>query len=187
MTQELLRGERVRLAAPDPDQGAEQVAGWHRDSEYSRLLDSDPARPVGVREVTDWLGGEPKPTSFNFWIRTLADDRLIGFGGLWLHHWTHRDAWLGIGIGERADWGQGYGTDAVRVLVRFGFLELGLHRVSLSVFGYNPRAQRAYAKAGFVAEGRIRQLLARDGQRWDEVVMGILYADWLRTQAPAPG
>jgi len=79
---------------------------------------------------------------------------------------------------HRADWGKGYGTDAMRVLLRFAFTEINLHRVSLTVFGYNPRAIRSYEKAGFVVEGRARQRLRRDGQWWEVVYMGILKDEW---------
>jgi len=52
--------------------------------------------------------------------------------------------------------------------------------VSLDVFEYNPRAIRSYEKAGFVVEGRQRQVLNRDGRRWDDVYMGILRQEWER-------
>jgi len=94
--------------------------------------------------------------------------------------WTHGDGWIGLGLGEREDWGKGYGTDAMRVMLRFAFTELNLYRVSLDVFEYNPRAIRSYEKAGFVFEGRMRQWMRRDGRRWDFVYMGILREEWER-------
>ncbi len=89
---------------------------------------------------------------------------------------------MGIGIGEREYWGNGYGTDAMRAILHFAFTELNLYRVSLNVFEYNPRAIRSYEKAGFVAEGRQRQVLNRDGRRWDVIYMGILHEEWERRQ-----
>jgi len=73
--------------------------------------------------------------------------RLIGFTGLWIADWNHRHSWVGIGLGEREFWGKGYGTDAMRLIVRYAFDELDLHRVSLTVFEYNTRAIRSYEKA----------------------------------------
>ena len=90
---------------------------------------------------------------------------------------------MGIGIGERDCWGKGYGTDAMRVVLRFAFVELNLHRVGLNVFEYNPRAIRSYEKAGFVEEGRLRGFLHRNNRRWDLIFMGILRDEWERTQA----
>jgi RimJ/RimL family protein N-acetyltransferase len=85
---------------------------------------------------------------------------------------------LGVGIGNRAYWGQGYGSEAVRLTLGYAFEELNLHRVSLSVLGDNPRAIRAYEKCGFVREGQWRELAHYDGQWSDEVVMGILRSEW---------
>ncbi len=68
----------------------------------------------------------------------------------------------------------------MRVMLRYAFTELNLHRVSLFLFDYNPRALRSYEKAGFVTEGRLRQPIRRGGRLWDEIVMGALRDDWLR-------
>jgi len=79
-----------------------------------------------------------------------------------------------VGIGERDYWGQGYGTEAVQQALSFAFDELGLHRVTLDVLAANPRALRAYQKAGFVIEGRIRRRNNYGGKRIDDICMGIV-------------
>jgi len=184
MKQDLLSGEVVRLVAPNPETDAEYLARWARDSEYLRLLDFDPARQWSIKKHKEWLEKDlvetEKSDNFFFMVRTLADDRLIGLVGLDGILWNHGTAWVGIGIGEREYWGKGYGTDAMQTILRYGFDELNLHRVSLSVFEYNQRAIRSYEKAGFVIEGRIRQCLRRDGRRWDLIFMGILREEWER-------
>jgi RimJ/RimL family protein N-acetyltransferase len=86
---------------------------------------------------------------------------------------------VGLSIGKREDWGQGYGTEMMRLLLQFAFMEINLRRVTLAVFDYNPRAIRAYEKAGFRHEGRIRQFLHKEGQRWDMLFMGVLREEWL--------
>lgn len=176
----LLEGKLVRLKAAHPEGSAEQVAGWWDNSEFARLLDAAVARPLSPKTLREEGEEALKPTRFPFSIWTLADDKLIGFGGLGVDHWHQGDGWLGIGIGEPAYWGKGFGTDAVRAIARFGFEELNLRRISLGVFAYNERAVRAYEKAGFVVEGRVRQSVFRDGQRWDEFIMGLLREDWRR-------
>jgi len=177
---QLFTGELVRLAAPI-EADAETMAAWSRDSEFLTLLNDDPVRPWLARQVKEDLVSEPKPDEVVFAIRTLDDDRLIGFTALWGFEWSHGEAWISIGIGGRQDWGKGFGTDAMRVMLRYAFTELNLHRVSLFLFDYNLRALRAYEKAGFVAEGRLRRPLRRGGRRSDEIVMGALRGDWLRT------
>lgn len=113
-----------------------------------------------------------------FAIRTLADERLIGLIGLYTIFWLHHEAFMGIHIGERDYWGKGYGTDALQVLLRYGFGELNLRRISLSFLEGNARAMRSYEKCGFRLEGRERHAWAYDGRRWDEIYMGLLRDEW---------
>ena len=81
-----------------------------------------------------------------FAIRRLADQQLIGEIDLDGVLWTHGECFVGIGLGDREFWGKGYGTDAMRVILKYAFFELNLNRVSLTVFEYNPRARRSYEK-----------------------------------------
>jgi RimJ/RimL family protein N-acetyltransferase len=182
---DLLHGKLVHLVAANSETDAETMTRWSRDSEYQRLLDSDPVRPKSVKhakeEIAEWMEHE-RPDSFGFVIRTLAEDRLIGFVGLGGINWPNGDGFVGIGIGEREDWGKGYGTDAMRVILRYAFTELNLYRVSLDANGHNLRAIRSYKKAGFVVEGYTRQCENRDGQRGDLIAMGILREEWERRQ-----
>ena len=88
--------------------------------------------------------------------------------------WRNRAAEFGIMIGDKTYWNRGYGTEAVRLLVNHGFNTLNLNRIFLRVFENNPRAIRAYEKAGFVHEGRLRQAEFRDGKYIDVLMMSML-------------
>lgn len=185
----LLRGEQVRLAAPNPETDAETIAGWTRDSEFSHLLEIGApelwtAQATKAELAEEQSDEKSQGRKFTFVIRTLDGDRLIGFADLEVNHWPQRDGWLGIGIGRREDWGKGYGTDAMRVLVRFAFAELNLARLTLNVFAYNERAVRSYLKAGFSVEGRQRERLRRGAQRYDMIFMGLLREEWLAQRPP---
>ncbi len=181
MDTNLLKGQLVRLSAYDPEVAVELNARWNADSEYLRLLDWDPARRYSKKMNKEWIEKHmDEYLTHSFLIRALEDDRPVGEIGLDGIQWNFGDAFVGIGLGDRADWGKGYGTDAMRIILRYAFMELNLHRVSLNVFEYNPRGIRSYEKSGFVIEGRERGLLQRDGRRWDVVYMGILKEDWLR-------
>jgi RimJ/RimL family protein N-acetyltransferase len=177
---DLFRGELVRLVAEDPQKVAEMYSHWKRDSEYWRLMASEAAYTHSTRAVKSWIEKESQqvPPPLVFFIRTLDEDRIIGDIGLEPVKNSHGDAFVGIGIGERACWGKGYGSDAMRVILRYAFTELNLHRVTLDVFEYNPRAIRSYEKVGFKHEGRARGVLHRDGRRWDLIFMGILREEW---------
>jgi RimJ/RimL family protein N-acetyltransferase len=180
-TTDLFTGELVRLVEADPQTAAEAFHRWALDSEYWRLLASNSPVPWSVKKIKEWIEKEldkTPATSYSFLIRTLEDDRLIGEIGLDGIEWTHGDTFVGIGVGDRACWNKGYGTDAMRIILRYAFTELNLYRVSLDVFEYNPRAIRSYEKAGFKIEGRAREFLHRNGRRWDLIFMGILREEW---------
>ena len=178
MTTNLFTGSLVRLA-PGRDE-AVLWAKWGHDTQYIRLLDSEPQQPSTESRIRKENDNETLPDGkgFGFGIRTLADDRLLGFFYLGVMSWIHRDAWVAIGIGDREFWGKGYGTDAMRVGLRYAFDELHLHRVSLTVYGNNARAMRSYEKAGFKREGSLPEAMFRDGEFIDIVHMGMLRAEW---------
>jgi len=104
--------------------------------------------------------------------------KLIGSLSLDTIDWRNRCAELGIMIGDKSYWNQGYGSEAVRLLVQHGFKTLNLNRIFLHVFETNPRAIRAYEKAGFVLEGRERQAEFKDGKYIDVLRMSLLKDDF---------
>jgi RimJ/RimL family protein N-acetyltransferase len=112
----------------------------------------------------------------------LAIETLEGvhIGNVGLHRidWRNRNAELGIAIGEKGYWGQGYGTDAVRTMLALAFQEINLHRVWLRVDADNARGIRCYEKAGFRHEGTFRQVTFREGAYHDQHVMGILRGEF---------
>jgi len=177
---DLFRGELVRLSQAEPEALAKEWASWDRDSLLQRLMNDSPPSLYSVKRIKESIEkeNEDRSNSFFFSIHTLEDERLIGFVDLGDIHWTHGEGWVGIGIGRRSDWGRGYGTDAMRLMLRFAFDELNLHRVTLGVFSYNLRAIRSYEKAGFVMEGVERGSMFRDGRRTDIIYMGALQANW---------
>ena len=184
--EDLFRGQLVRLAADDPETSAKAFSRWGRNSDYRRLLDSDAPQLWSVKAIKDWIEKDldkKEPDDYYFKIHTLDDDQLIGFVGLRGVRWSQRDAWVGIGIGEPAFWGKGYGTEAMRLVLRYAFLELSLERVSLATLASNPRAIRSYEKAGFRHEGAERQVIRRDGKSEDVLYMGILRREYLLGQA----
>lgn len=177
---DIFRGELVRIAAMNPEEFGPLMARWDRDSLRMRLADSDPVILFSEKARRTWVEKRiERNESFDFTIRALADDRVVGDIGLDGLRWIHGDTFVGIALGDRDDWNKGYGTDAMRLILRYAFTELNLHRVSLGLFEYNPRALRSYEKAGFKLEGRMRGTLHREGRRWDDLYMGILRTEWM--------
>ncbi len=182
MATDILKGKLVRLAAEDAVEHGKAISAWDCDSEWWRLLSTEPSNLFSSKKITGWIETDQEkepPSGYHFAIRTLDDDRLIGFIGLDGTSFPNSESFVGIGIGERQYWGKGYGTDAMRVILRYAFQELNLRRVALNTFEYNPRAIRSYEKAGFIHEGRSREYLWREGRRWDLIYMGILREEWL--------
>jgi RimJ/RimL family protein N-acetyltransferase len=179
---DLFKGDLVRLSAFDTAELGKAYASWLRDSELQRLFDGGAARLNSAKAITDFfekMTKEVSPANHYFGIRKLDDNRLLGDIGLdVINDWSSRDSFVGLGIADRNDWGKGYGTDAMKIILRFAFTELNLRRVTLTVFEYNPRAIRSYEKVGFQHEGRMRGALLRDGKRWDLLYMSILAEDW---------
>ena len=181
MNSDLLTGKLVRLAALNSENDVAALARWDLDSEYLRQLDSRPQLPRRAGKIKEAIEKvqQEDPNTIELSVRTLADDQLIGFVAFDGINWQHGDTFVGIGIGDPAYRGNGYGTDAMRVMLRYAFAELNLQRVQLNVFSYNERAIKSYLKIGFIVEGRQRGMLLRDGQRWDFVYMSVLRDEWL--------
>jgi RimJ/RimL family protein N-acetyltransferase len=169
----MIEGRLVRLRAVEPSD-ATNLYRWINDREVTRNLMA--RYPYSRAFEDDWVTGATKASEFGdarFAIDTL-DGTHIGNCGL--HHGRPEDrhAELGIMIGEKEYWNRGYGTDAVQTLVRFGFEQMNLNKVSLGVFETNERAQAVYRKLGFVEEGRAREDYYQDGRYWDIIRMSIL-------------
>ncbi|MHC1783896.1 MAG: GNAT family N-acetyltransferase [Anaerolineaceae bacterium] len=171
------KGKLVNLKPVNLEQMSKVYVYWHRDTVYHRLADDEPARLFTAQADEQWIQ-EHWNDMIMFGIHTVSDDHLIGSIEFMEFSWSSGDAWVGIGIGDKEYQGKGYGTEAMQLLLSYGFEELNLHRVSLSVFDYNTRGIRSYEKAGFKEEGRIRQYVIREGKTWDLVFMGILRSEW---------
>src|SRR5512134_3608908 len=100
---DLYRGTLVRLAVESPENMAKSFVRWDHDTEAHRLADSDPAQlwsEKWMKEFAEKRLEKESDQAFRFWIRTLAEDKLIGDVSLWVNSWTHSEAWIGIMIGE---------------------------------------------------------------------------------------
>lgn len=108
--------------------------------------------------------------------------RMIGNMALFRINTHDRNAEIGIAIGEKSYWDKGYGCEAMKLMVKRGFNDLGLNRIELRVFETNPRGIRCYEKAGFIHEGRLRQAAWKHGRFVDVLIMSILHSDWIEKE-----
>ncbi|MFC5528279.1 GNAT family N-acetyltransferase [Cohnella yongneupensis] len=122
---------------------------------------------------------EGKPDGRGFVICEPGSEQYIGNVNLDSIDWKNRVGSIGIVIGSPEYLGLGIGTEAMKLLVRFAFLELNLNRLELQVYDFNERAYRSYIKCGFVEEGRLRQRLYKNGRYADVIQMGLLRSEWV--------
>ena len=174
----ILVGELIRLRGVRDDD-LPVLAAWEMDPGRLTTLSSwvvPPSEAAARERITRWSANDKD--NLGFAIETLDDPPLlVGNVGLWGARPKDRCATIGIALG-REYVGRGYGTDAMRVIVSYGFREMGLHRIQLGVAPFNPAGIRAYEKAGFVEEGRLRESVLHDGRWYDEVLMSVLDHEW---------
>jgi RimJ/RimL family protein N-acetyltransferase len=185
MIQPLFDGEKVRLSSLDLDQDSPLISAWSHDVDYLALIDSAPARPLSISQVKKKFHSEESGNShiINFGLRTRTDFRLVGTAGFNQIDYPNGNAWLLLGIGEPRDRKQGYGSDAMRLLLKFAFFELNLYRLSALTFEYNITAQNLLERNGFRLEVRQRQAIHRFERRWDALIFGILREEWIQLQS----
>ncbi|OLB38342.1 MAG: hypothetical protein AUI01_06415 [Ktedonobacter sp. 13_2_20CM_2_56_8] len=178
----MLRGEKVFLRAFKREDLQRQWT-FNNDIEMEVMGGGDPPEPQALERLEAEFdeqirkGGRDGP---NFAIE--ADGKYIGMCGLFHFDEAAHTCEMGIGIGDKAYWGHGYGRDAVRVLLDYAFRQRNLHKVWLRVNANNERAIRSYRACGFVEEGRLRKHVWSNGQYVDSVYMGILSDEWAAAQ-----
>lgn len=175
----MIVGDRLRLRAPERSDLPKFVA-WLNDREVTAGLTM--SLPISMAEEEAWFEGMlSNPAAEHPMVIEIYQDEdwiMVGNCGFHTIDWRSRHAEVGIFIGDKSFWNQGYGTEAMRLLLRHGFHTLNLNRIALQVYETNQRAIRSYEKAGFVLEGRRRQAMFKDGQYVDILMMSVLRSEW---------
>ncbi len=166
----ILRGTHVVLR-PLATGDLRRCVRWFSDPQVTQFLGR--AGPVTLAEEERWFRDYVRRGDEQIFAIEI-DGRHVGNLGLHKVDRVHRKADLGIVIGEMSYWSRGYGTDALRTALRYGFGPLGLNKVSLDVLEGNARAIRSYEKCGFVREGIHREDVYKDGRFLNVIRMSIL-------------
>jgi RimJ/RimL family protein N-acetyltransferase len=180
---QLFEGRDIRFGPIDHEKDPEIESKWTHNSEFMRMMEVNPARPMSAAMIKKQYEKLEKQIDedknfYYFAIRAKEDDRLIGKAMIQWIEWTNGNGWIQLGIGSAEDRRKGYGSQALSMLLRFAFAELNLFRVSARVPEYNEAAIALFRKFGFAEEVRRRQALDRDGRRWDLMVLGLLNSEW---------
>jgi len=183
----MLTSDRLQLR-PVSENDLEQVLTWLHDVDVNATLAL--RAPVSMSEERTWLAsldGSKTDKVFTM-FRKGGDDAGASFdeaiGGIGLHAIDafNGSCTCGLYFGRKDLWGQGYATEALRLLLDFAFGNLRLHRVELEVFSTHNAALRVYEKTGFVREGVRRHALYKNGVYVDHVVMSVLEDEWRKRQ-----
>jgi len=174
----LLKGEKVRLTAFSEDD-FDILKEWFADPEFSRYYDYMPAVPKSGAQLKAMVSAiEESRDNYVFAIRENQGGKLIGICGFDDIVWNNQTARIYIGLGTREHRGRGFASEALRLAVEFGFMELNLHYIYLNVISYNRPAINLYERVGFVREGVNREFILRDSQRYDLYIYGLLRREW---------
>ena len=151
---------------------------WYGDPEIWRLT-SWAASPLSASAVERLFEDrEHSSTDDSFAIHLKGEKEPIGVVSLMNISEANESAELSVIVGHPDDRRQGYGAEAINILLGYGFEKLGLNRVGLSVFEFNEDAISTYEKLGFRDEGRLRKALKRDGAFYDAILMSVLGSEW---------
>jgi RimJ/RimL family protein N-acetyltransferase len=153
-------------------------ARWYGDEEIWRLTSwaAEPMQQAQAERLFE--DREASAVDDSFAIHREGEEKPLGVISLTNISEANGSAELSVIIGDEKDRDKGFGTEAIRVILRYAFEDLGLQRVDLSVFEFNELAIRAYEKLGFQREGRVRQAVRRDGKFHDAILMRILASEW---------
>ena len=166
-----LVGDRIYLS-PRNAEDVEQFTEWLNDFQVTDY--------TGNSKMLFTLAGEKEYLEQNsspeaiFVIVDLNTDKMIGTVSLEQIDYTDRKATLGIFIGEADYRSKGYGTEAIKLILEFGFKYLNLNNINLGVFAFNERGVACYKKCGFKEYGRRRKSKFINGKYYDTVYMDIL-------------
>ena len=173
-----LDGKRIYLA-PLEMEDLETFYEWYNNPDLRKFLIMP--YPTTKLDEKEWIEKKKRGTDeVVLSIIVKRGGRLIGNIGLHQINKVTRCAMMGIALGDLKMASKGFGTEAIRLMLDYGFGTLNMHRIELFVHDFNDRAQKAYKKLGFIEEGRKREALYSGGKYHDELLLAVLKEEWMK-------
>lgn len=174
-----LVGDRIYLSPKGAsDEEIEKFTEWMNDFQVTDHIGRSGQITTLLGEK-EYLENSVKNTdNRNFDIIDLTTDKLVGTVGLEEFNWIKRSAVLGIFIGEKDYRSNGYGTEAIKLILEYGFKYLNLHSIRLELVSINERAHKCYLKCGFKDTGKNRDEVFVNGKYYDKLHMDILESEF---------
>lgn len=173
-----LVGERIYLS-PRNAEDVEIFTEWMNDFFVTDYIGRS-SNTVTLQEEKTFLEKADNDKTV-FAIIDIEKDEMIGTVGLHEIDNINRTATLGIFIGNQNYWSKGYGTEAIQLILDFGFNYLNLNNVELSLMEFNKRALKCYEKCGFKEIGRRRKCRFINGNYYDSISMDILAEEFTKS------
>ncbi len=167
-----VEGDRLYLS-PMCLEDVETYVKWMNDDNVILGLNGGKGM-ANVESEREWILANLRNNREQFAIVRKSDDKLIGNCGFNNLDINNGIGTVGIFIGEEKDRNKGYGSEALKLLLSYGFRNMNLHVIRLSVYSFNKNAIKCYEKAGFKKAGKIREACLINGKRYDEIIMDIL-------------
>lgn len=156
---------------------------WLRDEEVIKYSLTSFQKLFSEDDIRSWYADLLSDTKdYVAGIFLSPGEALIGYAGICNISATNKSGEYFIFIGDKDQWGKGIGTLTTRKILKYGFEELKLHRIMLTVSEPNLGGVRAYEKAGFIAEGKHREACYRDGKFHDKIIMSVLKSEFIKTE-----
>ncbi|GAB6169465.1 GNAT family protein [Clostridium carnis] len=170
----MYKGNLVKLRAYK-EEDIDRATEFINDEETKKLLVIDTPFPITKWKESEWIKSRDASSdlTYDFAIEDLETGKYIGGCSINNTNIKNRNCTIGIMIGDKAYWGKGYGTDALKVLIKFIFEEVNMEKIKLNVFSFNKRAIACYKKIGFIEEGILKKEIYRNGKYHDEIVMAL--------------
>lgn len=174
----IILGERIVLREYRKSD-LEYIREWVNDPEVVEHLSDIFLYPHTLTQTENWLAAQLEGKGNQGFVIAHRDSQeYIGQIDFVEIDWRNRVGEIGIVIGKANNRGQGFGSEAIRLLQQFAFDTLNLNKIELKVHDYNERAFRCYQKCGFHEEGRLRERFYRQGRYTDYIQMGILKREY---------
>lgn len=162
-------GKKAVIRKLEPKDLAQSLA-WLKDPQVNKFLSQD-FSGFDLKQENQWYQFiQSSHNDMAFAIDTQTG-KYIGNCALHKINWIKKIAEFGIVIGDKQYWNQGYGTDAVKLVLQYATHDLGLRKIELNVYNYNGRAIKTYLKCGFKHKEVLKKDHYYNGRYWDTYVM----------------
>ncbi|WP_371806340.1 GNAT family N-acetyltransferase [Candidatus Lokiarchaeum ossiferum] len=171
-----INGDRIELH-PLKVEHAEIYVDWYNDLEIRRLSRMIKPTTIGrMQKAIENVNSSDSRIKFEIWHK--VDQKPIGDIGLSDIEYHDRNAEYGVIIGEKEYWGQGYATEAIKLILKFAFEEVNLHKIFAGISAWNIGSEKSAVKAGMHLEATRKEDWYIDGEYVDTNIFAIFKRDW---------